>query len=95
MISNSHKDIQSYIDSVPYGAVTFTVVRVNRHTTEVITHGSETLKYTDTEAALADVTNILSNLAKTGYSGNAHIECTYKDGDINLVTIHDSKQTKY
>jgi len=90
------KDIQSYIESRPYGSVSIPeIVVVNRKVTQITTEGQETLRYTDTEAALADIQAILSNLKDVGYSGNAHIECTYKDGQINLLTIHDKKQTRY
>lgn len=89
-------DIQSYVESRPYGSVSIPeIVVVNRKVTQITTEGQETLRYTDTEAALADVSAILQNLVNIGYSGNAHIECTYKDGQISLLTIHDKKQTRY
>lgn len=96
MLPQYIKDIQSYIESRPYGTVTIPEITiVNRKVTQITTEGQETLRYTDTESAIADITSILQNLAKSGYSGNAHIECTYKDGAISLLTIHDKKQTRY
>lgn len=95
-IPNYIRDIQSYIESRPYGTVSIPEIKiVNRKVTEITTEGKETLRYTDTDAALADIGAILANLKDIGYSGNAHIECTYKDGQISLVTIHDKKQTRY
>jgi len=95
MISKSHKDIQSAIDSIPYGTVRLEVKRVNRHTVEIAAYESETLKYTDTEAALGDVLRLLRNLSETGHSGEAHIQCTYKEGNIILVAIQNEKKTQY
>lgn len=96
MIPQYVKDLQSYIESRPYGSVSVPEIKiVNRKVTEITTEGRETLRYTDTEAALADVGAILANLRDIGYSGQAHIECTYKDGQIALLTIHDKKQTRY
>lgn len=95
MISKAHSDIQSYIDAIPYGQITIHIHKVNRKVVAVETEGAETLRYTDTDAALHDVHAILTNLKDTGYSGQAHIELTYKDGQISIVSIHDTKKTQY
>ena len=96
MIPQYLKDIQSYVDSRPYGAVSIPEIKiVNRKVTEVTTEGRETLRYTDTEAALNDVLRILTNLSSIGYSGNAHVELEYIDGAIKIIAIHDKRHTRY
>ena len=87
MLPQYIRDIQSYIESRPYGSVTIPEITVvNRKVTQITTEGRETLRYTDADSALADIQAILSNLKDIGYSGDAHIECTYKDGQITLLT---------
>jgi len=95
MISKAHSDIQGYIDAIPYGQINLIVHKVNRKVVAVETLGQETLRYTDTDAALHDVHAILENLKNTGYSGQAHIELQYKDGQISIISIHDTKKTQY
>ena len=95
MISKAHSDIQSYIDAIPYGSITLHVYKVNRKVIAIETEGAETLRYTDSDAAIHDVKAILENLKETGYSGQAHIELAYKDGQISIVSIHDTKKTQY
>lgn len=95
MISKAHSDIQSYIDAIPYGQINLIIHKVNRKVVAVETEGQETLRYTDTDAALLDIKAILENLKNTGYSGKAHIELQYKDGQISIVSIHDIKKTQY
>ena len=95
MISKAHSDIQSYIDAIPYGTINFRIHKVNRKVIAVDTQGEETLRYTDTNSAIHDVKAILENLKDTGYSGQAHIELQYKDGQISIVSIHDTKKTQY
>jgi hypothetical protein len=95
MISKAHSDIQSYIDAIPYGSIVLHISKVNRKVVAIETEGKETLRYTDTDAALHDIQAILKNLHDTSYSGSAHIELEYKDGQVSLVTIHDKKKTQY
>lgn len=89
------KDLHAYIESIPYGQLQVKIERVNRKTVKIETAGKETLRYTDTKAALNDALNILQGLVDTKYTGNAHIEARYIDGEINLLVVHDEKQTKY
>lgn len=95
MISKAHSDIQSYIDGIPYGTVVLYISKVNKKIATVEAEGQETLRYTDSEAALHDIQAILRNLCDTGYSGKARLELDYKDGQVLLVTIHDKKKTQY
>ena len=89
------QDLQSYIDSIPYGAVSLRVERVNRKTVKIVTTGENTLKYINNEEAKKDLDDIVNNLIQTGYSGNAHVKLEMKDGKINLMGIFDTKETKY
>lgn len=95
MISKAHSDIQSIIDAIPYGQITLHIYKVNRKVAVLETEGQETLRYTDTDAALHDVQAILQNLRDTRYSGNARIELQYKDGQVSIITVHDTKKTQY
>jgi hypothetical protein len=94
-MNDSHKDIIRYIDSIPFGEVSLKVVRVNRKTTVVITTGEETLKYEDNDEALKDIDNMLKSLVEVGYTGDAHVKLSMKDGKIKLVSIFNKKETKY
>lgn len=89
------RDLHSYIEAIPYGDVTVSIRRVNRKSVEIVTAGVETLRYESNDEAIADVVAILKSLMDSNYSGKAHVECEYRDGNIKIVAIHDQKITKY
>jgi len=89
------KDIQQYIDNLPYGKVGVEVERVNRQTTKITTHGRETLRYTDNSEAVKDLLIIIKNLINVGYTGKTTLDIEYKSGKIKIVAIHDIKETRY
>lgn len=92
---NYMEDLKQYIESIPYGEVNIRIERVNRKTSKIITNGEETLKYHDNNEAVKDLGQMINNLIKTGYSGQAHVRLMLKDGQITLVGIYDNKETKY
>lgn len=95
MIPKYLKEIQSTVDSVPYGSVDISTTKVSRKVTRVTTTTKETLRYTNTDAAIEDIIRILKGLSMSGHSGKATIECDYNEGQIVLVAIYDKKETNY
>jgi hypothetical protein len=97
MKDNYLKDLIDYINTIPYGEVSFLIKKVNRNVVQVTTEGYETLRYNpeDNTDPRIDISMMLDNLTTTGYSGEVSLKLDYKDGKIVLVTIYDKKQTKY
>ena len=95
MIQKYLKDIQEYVEAIPYGDVSVNVKRVGRKTTHVDMESKETLRYTDSESAVSDVSSILESLSRDGYSGSTNVQCEYRNGQIVMVTIHDKIQIQY
>lgn len=89
------KDIQSYVDRIPFGKVNIELERVGRKTVKVTTYGKETLNYRTTDEALEDINLILKRLSDNEFEGTATLELQYKKGKIKLVGIYDQKITRY
>lgn len=90
------KDLESYIDSIPYGTVSIPEIqRVNRKVTTVTTVGSETLRYTDNNDCVKDILAFLTSLIDDKHSGTVDFGVEMKDGNITLLTIRNTKKTNY
>jgi hypothetical protein len=89
------RDLHGYIEQFPFGDVTIKVKRIDKKTAEVETYGEETLRYVNNDEAIRDIDKLLHNLLDTSFSGQAHIKLTMKDGNIQIVSVFDSKQTNY
>ena len=88
-------DIQSYVESIPYGDVSLNITRVNHNTVKITTYGKETMRYFNSQEAVDDLWKIIKNLIDTKYSGKAVIELEYKNGQISILGIHDTKEITY
>jgi hypothetical protein len=88
-------EIESYIDAIPYGEVSLSITRVNRHTVQVTTEGTETLRYTDNEDAAKDIARFLSSLIDDKHTGKVQFEVEFKDGQISILAIKNTRKTKY
>ena len=95
MIQKYIKDIQRYVEAIPYGECSITVKRVGKKTTNISFEGQETLRYQDPISAIEDIHEILKKLSEDGFSGSTHVQCEYKDGAIKMVAIHDKIQIQY
>jgi len=91
----SIKDLQSYIDSVPFGTVKFEVKRVDRKTVLIETEGEETLRYVDNNEAIKDLSKLIMDLINTSFTGDAKLKLQMKDGQIQIVSVYSTKETKY
>jgi hypothetical protein len=89
------RDIQSFTNEIPYGELQVNIKRVNKKTVSVTTQSKETLRYTSTEEAFNDLSDILSTLVETGYTGKATVQLDYKDGEVRFIGIHNEKEKKY
>lgn len=92
---NYLQDLESYIESIPFGGVNLRIERVNRKTVKIITTGEETIRYVDNTEAVKDLGDMINKLIATGYTGEAHVKLTMKDGQITLIGIYDTKETQY
>jgi hypothetical protein len=88
-------ELQSQVDALPYGTVTVTINRVNRHTNSVSYSAAETLRYTDNTLALGDIVGFLQQLVDDNHSGSVQFEVAFKEGQINLLAIKNTRETKY
>jgi hypothetical protein len=88
-------EIESQTDGVSYGVLEHKVTRVNRHTTKVTSTTTETLRYTDSGQALVDIVTFLEGLIDSKHTGTVQFEVAIKDGDINLLAIKNTRETKY
>ena len=95
MIPKEIKDIQSYIDSIPYGDVSLEIRRVGNKTVEIITTGLQTLRINSTNEAKERINYLLDNLTETGYSGVLDVQFSYTNGTLKLMGVKDKKITKY
>lgn len=95
MIPKEIKDIQSYLDSIPYGDVHLDVKRVGRKTVEITTSGTQTLRINNTQEAKDRINYLLDNLTDTSYSGILDVQFTYSNGTLKLMGVKDKKITKY
>ncbi len=89
------RDLQSYIDSIPFGEVDLQIKRVDRKTVEIKTVAKETLRYVDNQEALRDMDKLLTNLIESKFSGDAHLQIEMKDGNITLLGVFNTKHSKY
>ena len=95
MIPKEIKDIQSYLDSVPYGDVDLHIKRVGNKTVQIDTGGIQTLRINTTQEAKDRINYLLDNLTDTGYSGVLDVQFTYNNGKLTLMGVKDKKITKY
>lgn len=95
MIPKEIKDIQSYLDSIPYGKVTLEITRVGSKTVEIDTGGTQTLRINTNQEAKDRINYLLDNLTDTGYSGVLDVQFIYNNGTLKLMGVKDKKITKY
>lgn len=89
------KDLQSYVDSVPYGKLSVNLLRVANKTAEVETQGLETLRYEENSDATADILKFLKNLADISYNGEVVFKVQWKGGKMKEIGFYNSKLTRY
>lgn len=95
MIPKEIRDIQSYLDSIPYGSVSLEIVRVGNKTVQIDTSGVQTLRINNIQEAKDRINYLLDNLAETSYSGVLDVQFSYTNGTLKLMGIKDKKITKY
>ena len=89
------KDLRSYIDAIPYGNVNVGLIRVDRHTVQVTTHGEETLRYRDNNEALKDILTFITSLIDDKHTGDVQFQVDMQEGNITLLTIKNTRRTNY
>ena len=90
------KDIESYVDGIPYGEVSIpSIKRVNRKVVEIQTICTETLRYNSNEEALTDIVQFLRGLIEDQMRGDVEFKVNLKPGLINLIEIKNRKRTDY
>lgn len=94
-MNEANKDLINYIESIPFGKVSIKVERTNRKTTRVTTVGEETLRYVDNAELRKDLDNMVGNLIESGFTGESHVKLTIKDGQVQLLSIYNQKETNY
>jgi hypothetical protein len=89
-------DIESYVDSIPYGEVVLSVTRINRHTTNINTSGTETLRYdNDNKSCVGDIVSFLAGLMDEEYTGVVEFGVDMRSGMVQFLTIKNTKKTSY
>lgn len=89
-------DLESYVDSIPYGKIEIPEIeRVNRRVVSITTTASETLRYEDNAEAVKDILGFLTTLVDDGHNGRVKFEVEYKNGQIKLLAIQNSRKTHY
>ncbi len=96
MKPNWIKDLESYVDAIPYGSVSIpNIERVNRKVTTVTTVGQETLRYQDNNECVKDILSFITSLLDDKHTGQVDFGVEMKDGNITLLTIRNTKKTNY
>lgn len=89
-------DIESYVDSIPYGNINIPQIeKVNRRVTVVTTVGVETLRYDDNQEAVKDILNFVVSLVDDKHTGDVEFKIEYKEGNISLLAIKNTRKTTY
>lgn len=88
-------DLESFVDSVKYGKVDVGVDRANSHTIQISTIASETLRYTDNKECVGDLIDFIASLLDEEHTGNVQFSLDMKKGQINLLTIKNTKKMNY
>lgn len=92
---NYIKDIQQYVDRVPYGEVQFTVKRINNKVVEIQTNSVETTKHRENKSAEEEIVALLKALEAANYTGNITFNISIKNGQVEQIGHYNMKQTKY
>lgn len=96
MKPNWIKDLESYVDAIPYGSISIpNIERVNRKVTTVTTVGQETLRYQDNNECVKDILSFITSLLDDKHTGQVDFGVEMKDGNITLLTIRNTKKTNY
>lgn len=93
--NKADQDLIKYINDFAYGTAIVRVDRINGKTIKITTTGEETLKYVDNTEARRDLDSMVLNLIDIGYTGEATVKLTMKDGQIDLISVFNKKETKY
>lgn len=94
-MNQPQKDLINYIDAIPYGDISLKVQKRDRRVTKITTTGEETLRYVENEEAQKDLDNMVKQLIESGYSGDANVKLSMKDGKIWQISIFNKKETNY
>lgn len=89
------RDVQSFVDTIPYGDVTLVLKRIDRKTVQITSTAEETLKYENNEEAIEDLITLVRRLVDAGFTGRTRVELTLNEGQIKLLSVFDKKETKY
>lgn len=88
-------DVAADASNMPFGTVTFHVTRHRNMTTgiDAVTHSK--LKYTANDRAFADIEQLMNNLIDNGFTGKLQFEQTFKNGQIDTISIKNTKTVNY
>ncbi len=89
------KDIERYVNSVPFGEVKLVIKRHGSKTRSISTKFDDSIAYYNNEAALRDLMLLVEKLEKEGANTALKFTLMFKKGIINLVIYHNVKQTSY
>lgn len=88
-------DLQSLVDSIPFGTITPQIERHRNTVTKVSVSSAESIKYDNNEQPVTDIGNLLSKLIEANYNGEVVFKTKMVDGVISGITYYNQRQTNY
>jgi hypothetical protein len=89
------KDLQQMVDQIGFGEIKPIITKHRNKVTQVSVASDETIKYDDSEQALAAISRLMANLFNAQYDGEVTFRVIFENGAISRVGYYNERHTNY